>query len=121
MMKNSKGRISVCTAPSWPAQIFSAQDRPDIRFSVREVCRDMVRPKEYVATRCKLVRDLKTRKRVVQNIRFHHEEDEQECAVVMVDSDSAGCTLERALTMVRSKAWSTTQGVVAVSNGEAEY
>ena len=77
----------------------------------------------------KLVRYLKAHPRVVQKIKLGHQGGEQDCVAVMVDSDWAGCSLTRKSTNggclmwrgVCLKAWSTTQGAVALSSGEAEY
>ena len=109
---------------------FVAQDRPDIRYSVKELCRDMSRPVQRSFRRLKkLVRYLKAHPRVVQKIKLGHQGGEQDCVAVMVDSDWAGCSLTRKSTNggclmwrgVCLKAWSTTQGAVALSSGEAEY
>ena len=109
---------------------FVAQGRPDIRCSVKELCRDMSRAVQRSLRRLKkLVRYLKAHPRVVQKIKLGHQGGEQDCVAVMVDSDWAGCSLTRKSTNgcclmwrgVCLKAWSTTQGAVALSSGEAEY
>ena len=66
---------------------------------------------------------------MVQKIKTHEEEYDKGEIKVFVDSDWAGCTATRRSTNggcimvggVCLKAWSTTQGVVALSSGEAEY
>ena len=77
----------------------------------------------------KLARYLKGKPRVVQKIPIEGQESDEACITVVVDSDWAGCTATRKSTSggcllvggVCLKAWSTTQGVVALSSGEAEY
>ena len=59
---------------------FVAQDRPDIRYSVKELCRDMSRPVQRSFRRLKkLVRYLKAHPRVVQKIKLVHQGGEQDC------------------------------------------
>ena len=99
---------------------FLAQDRPDIRKSVKERCREMSSLK-------KLGRHLKGTPRVVQKVKFGANMDS--VVNVCVDSDWAG----RARTWRSTnggciwlngaclKTWSTTQTVVARSSNEEEY
>ena len=91
---------------------FVAQDRPDIRYSVKELCRDMSRPVQSNTQRLKkLVRYLLAHPRVVWKIKLRHQGDEQDCVTVMVDSDWAGCSVTRKMWRgVCLKACSTTQG-----------
>ena len=108
---------------------FIAQDRPDVKFAVKELCRDMAKP-TYASWRKmkKLARYFKGQPRVVQKIKFDVDGIGTEVYVI-VDSDWAGCASTRKSTnggciMVGDicvKAWSTTQKVVALSSGEAEY
>ena len=107
---------------------FLAQDRPDIRYSVKELCREMSCPKARSWKGLKkLCRYLKGVPRMVQKIKF----DVEDSGVleIFVDSDWAGCPRTRKSTNggcimwngACLKAWSTTQTVVAMSSGEAEY
>lgn len=119
---------------------FLAQDRPDIRFSVKELCRKMSCPREcdWLALK-RLCRYLRGRPRVVQYIvvggvdsgaiNVFVEKDTPEELDVVVDSDWAGCRETRRSTSggcivfrgVCLKFWSTTQQHHALSSGEAEY
>ena len=111
---------------------FIAQDRPDIRYSVKELCREMSKPTQGSLRKLKkLARYLKGQPRMVQKIQIDAKAKEVHKGdiKVIVDSDWAGCTTTRRSTNggcivvgdVCLKAWSTTQGVVALSSGEAEY
>ena len=107
---------------------FISQDRPDVRFAVKELCREMASPT------CASWRKLKKLARYlrgqssVQKIKLDVEGVGDEVKIV-VDSDWAGCSQTRKSTNggcimfgdVCLKAWSTTQRVVALSSGEAEY
>ena len=107
---------------------YLAQDRPDIRFSVKELCRGMARPtqRDWRKLR-KLCRYLRGRPRLVQKVEIEGCMDG--LLHVYVDSDWAGCRESRKSSsggaLVWSgcclKTWSTTQNVVALSSGEAEY
>ena len=107
---------------------FIAQGRPDIRYSVKELCRDMARPTRGSFRKLKkLARYLKGQPRMVQKIRLDGGEIEDQEIKVVVDSDWAGCTSTRRSSNggcilvgdVCLKAWSSTQNVVALSSGEA--
>ena len=107
---------------------YLAQDRPDVRYSCKELCRAMSRPcvGAWRALK-KLCRYLKGNPAIVQSVPIGigscHQLD------VFVDSDWAGCASTRKSTNggavmwngVCLKTWSTTQTVVALSSGEAEY
>ena len=104
---------------------YLAQDRPDIRYPVKELCRSMSRPTtadwgslkrlcRYLKGRpCMVQRAVPTRDGVIE---------------VFVDSDWAGCRSTRRSTSAGAmmaygmclKVWSTTQRGVARSSGEAE-
>ena len=108
---------------------FISQDRPDIRYTVKELCRSMSKPTMGSFRRLKrLARYLKSHPRMVQKIKFG-KELEEDGVRVMVDSDFAGCVETRKSTNggcilvgdVCVKSWSSTQSVVALSSGEAEY
>ena len=107
---------------------YLAADRPEIAFATKELCRAMPAPTEAdvlaVKRMCKF---LKGMPRLVQRIPFS--EDPPSVVHTYVDSDWAGCRRTRKSTsggviyfggsMVRG--WSTTQAVIALSSGEAEY
>ena len=107
---------------------YLAQDRPDIRFACKELCREMSAP-SVGAWRAlkKLCRYLKGHPTIVQRIPFGNEQSG--ALDVYVDSDWAGCATTRKSTNGGAivwngaclKTWSTTQTVVALSSGEAEY
>ena len=107
---------------------FLAQDRPDIRYSVKELCRMMSCPTEGSWKQLKkLCRYLKGKPRMVQKVQIGLEDSG--FLEVYVDSDWAGCSQTRKSTSggclmwngICLKAWSTTQTAVAMSSGEAEY
>jgi hypothetical protein len=107
---------------------YLAADRADIRFSVKELCRRMSGPtkSDWQALK-KLCRYVKGRPRVVQVVKVGSEVGE--VIDVYVDSDYAGCRRTRRSTSggcimwggACLKQWSSTQKVVALSSGEAEY
>ena len=108
---------------------FIAQDRPDVRFAVKELCREMARPTCASWRKLKkLARYLRGQPRVVQKIKLDVGGIGDEVQII-VDSDWAGCVQTRRSTNggcimvgdIYLKAWSTTQRVVALSSGEAEY
>ena len=74
---------------------FIAQDRPDVRFAVKELCRDMAKP-TFASWRKmkKLSRHFKGQPRVVQKIKFDVDGIGAEVNVI-VDSDWAGCASTR--------------------------
>ena len=96
---------------------------------MKELCREMARPTCASWRKLKkLARYLRGQPRVVQKIKLDVEGVGNEVKIV-VDSDWAGCSQTRKSTNggcimvgdVCLKAWSTTQRVVALSSGEAEY
>ena len=107
---------------------YLAQDRPDIRFACKELCREMSKP-SVGAQRAlkKLCRYLKGHPAIVQLVPFGREQSRT--LDVYVDSDWAGCATTRKSTNGGAivwngaclKTWSTTQTVIALSSGEAEY
>ena len=108
---------------------FISQDRPDVRFAVKELCREMARPTCASWRKLnKLARYLRGQPRVVQKIKLDVDGVGNKVKNV-IDSDWAGCSQTRKSTNggcimvgdVCLKAWSTTQNVVALSSGEAEY
>ena len=106
---------------------YLSQDRPDIRYATKELCRRMAGPtvKDWNDLK-KLCRYLKGRPRMVQ--RRTEWSSRSGVIEVFVDSDWAGCPETRRSTsggaiLVHGmclKTWSTTQRVVARSSGEAE-
>ena len=74
---------------------FIAQDRPDVKFAVEELCRDMAKP-TFASWRKmkKLARYFKGQPRIVQKIKFDIDGSGTE-ANVIVDSDWAGCASTR--------------------------
>jgi hypothetical protein len=107
---------------------FLAQDRPDIRFAVKELCREMSCPNRRGLRALKrLCRYLKGVPRLVQKVLIADRGDH--VVEIYVDSDFAGCQRTRRSTCggcamwngICLKAWATTQTVVAMSSGEAEY
>ena len=105
---------------------FLAIDRPDIAFSVKEICRRMSAPSEgdHLALK-RLGRYLQGAPRLVHRFDW---QDNPGQITVMTDSDWAGCPRTRMSTtgglVLRGahvlKRWSTTQVSVALSSGEAE-
>ena len=106
---------------------FLAHDRVDIQFACKEVCRRMAKPvqQDWTAIK-KICRYLRQAPRMA--MRFEEQEAQSEI-VVSTDTDYAGCRKTRRSTnggviqigshMV--KTWSTTQAIVALSSGEAEF
>ena len=128
---------------------FLALDRPDIRFSVKELCRRMSGPRvcDWACLK-RLCRYLKGKPRLVQTVALGSdvgrdlevyvqrslpgqwaEKETKASMEVLVDSDWAGCRETRRSTsggcvMFRGvclKVWSSTQRHIALSSGEAEY
>ena len=105
---------------------YLSQDRPDIQYAVKEVCRRMSQPDEEDWARIKrLARYLKEYPRMVQKF---EPQDMPKDLEIWVDTDFAGCRKIRKSTsggvaMLGNrclKTWSSTQEVVALSSGEAE-
>ena len=109
---------------------FLSQDRADINFTTKELCREFAAPANSSNRRLKrLARFLIHRKRLV----YKYDWLDDTCSAtkeltVMVDTDFAGCRVTRRSTnggvMMRGshclKHWSTTQPTIALSSGEAE-
>ena len=106
---------------------YLSQDRSDIRYAVKELCRSMSSPREGDLQRLKkLGRYLVSHPRLIQNFK-------RQCSTkfldVWVDTDFAGCLSTRKSTSGGLitigdhviKSWSNTQSVIALSSGEAEY
>jgi len=106
---------------------FLAADRIDMQFACKEVCRRMSGPciGDWEMLK-KMAKYMKAHPRLVVEFRFQEAPD---AVQVYVDTDYAGCRRTRRSTnggmaMLGGhllKSWSTTQTVVALSSGEAEY
>ena len=105
---------------------YLAQDRMDIQYATKEVCRGMCSPTKGCLRKLRrLARYLKTSPRVV--IKFEWQA-EQMCIKGFSDSDFAGCrrtakSTSGGVLMIGGhylKSWSATQKTVALSSGEAE-
>ena len=108
---------------------YLAQDRPDIQYTAKEICRDMSNTKVGSWKKLKrLARYLVEHPRLVWTFP-DIEEDELKYIDAFTDSDWAGCLATRkstsggALMVCRSttRTWASTQGTTALSSGEAEY
>ena len=105
---------------------YLAQDRPDIAFASKELCREFAKPSKSSYLKLKrLARYLLGKPRLVWRYDY---QSPTKLLTVFVDTDFAGCHKTRRSTsggcgMIGShliKAWSTTQTVIALSSGEAE-
>ena len=106
---------------------YLAQDRSDIQFAVKELCRSMSGPTiaNWEALK-RLGRYLVKHTRVVA--RFNYQ-GPVSTLIVWTDTDYAGCSKTRKSTSGGVcmhgthiiKSWSSTQSVIALSSGEAEY
>ena len=107
---------------------YIAQDRPDVMFSSKELCRDMAKPTAASMAKLKrLVRYLREYEtcswRFPFGCRFV-----AEVVRAYSDSDWAGCRVSRKSTSGGMlciggccvRAWSSTQATIATSSGEAE-
>ena len=106
---------------------YVAADRPDVQFSVKEICRKMAVPVRRDWGKLKrLARYLVGCPRV--QIEFAYQVMPKRLEAV-VDTDHAGCKRTRKSTnggalrhgMHTLKTWSSTQSIVALSSGESEY
>ena len=106
---------------------YLAQDRADIGFTVKELCRHMSAPRKAdQETLKRLGRYLPGKARVVSLFEYQEQPDTFEA---VVDTDHAGCLRTRKSTSGGAvmfgkhclKTWSVNQQVIALSSGEAEY
>jgi hypothetical protein len=106
---------------------YLAQDRSNIQYAVKELCRSMSAPTQADWINLKrLARYLKRYPRVVTKYPY---QGEVSSIVVWTDTDFAGCESTRKSTnggvmqlgLHTVKSWSSTQAGVALSSGEAEY
>ena len=106
---------------------YLCQDRSDIQFAVNELCRAMSEPTQgdWAALK-RLGRYLIGKTRVT--ITFNYQSELRRVAI-WTDTDFAGCRRTRKSTsggvaMLGShlvKSWCSTQSIVSLSSGEAEY
>jgi hypothetical protein len=106
---------------------YLAQDRADIQFAMKEICRSMANPsaEDWPAVK-RVSRYLSGAARMV--LKFVNQKMPDKI-IIWTDSDYAGCAKTRKSTSGGCimfgnhciKTWSSTQDVVALSSGEAEY
>ena len=88
-------------------------DRADLQYCVKELCWDMSAPTGVSLQKLKRVgRYLKAKPRL--KIRFDFQ-DATKHIDIFIDNDWGGMRVKHTI-----KTWSSTQGVVALSSGEAE-
>ena len=106
---------------------YLAQDRADIAYAVKELCRNMSSPKTSDWDKLKRFgRYLLNKARVITKFPYQENADAVDA---YVDTDFAGCPRTRRSTSGGAillgchciKTWSANQQVVALSSGEAEY
>ena len=103
------------------------QDRSDIQFAVKELCRKMSNPDQ--GDWMKLKRLGRYLKSCPESIIKYDYQGAMDGIVAWTDSDFAGCKATRKSTgggvmMLGNhliKSWSLTQSVIALSSGEAEF
>jgi hypothetical protein len=108
---------------------YLAQDRVDVQFATKEVCRSMSKPTKGSWKKLKrLARYVLEYPRLEWRCGLT-DDDEMDVIRVYSDSDWAGCLRTRKSTSggiitlggMAIKHWSTTQSTIALSVGEAEY
>ena len=108
---------------------YLAQDRPDIGYSTKELCREFARPNRNSYQRLKRVcRYLAGKPRLVHHYPWGNGVTDEDNLEIFVDTDFAGCKETRRSTaggvcLINGslvKAWSKTQTTIALSSGEAE-
>jgi hypothetical protein len=108
---------------------FLSQDRADIQFSTKELCREFAVPNRNSQLRLKrLGRYLVGKPRLVHDFKFGSGVSDSDCFDVYVDTDFAGCKESRRSTSggvvllagSNVKQWAKTQTTLALSSGEAE-
>jgi len=109
---------------------YMSSDRPDIQYTVKELCREMSSPTTTSFFRFKrLGRYLRQKPRLMIDFDYHLADREVDTLKIYCDTDWAGCPRTRRSTnggcALRGthliKSWSTTQAIVALSSGEAEF
>jgi hypothetical protein len=105
---------------------YLAQDRVDIQFATKEICRGMCTPRRGDLKKLRrLARYLLTVPRAV--VKYYWQRP-VECITAFTDSDFAGCRVTAKSTSGGVllagahylKSWSSTQKTIALSSGEAE-
>jgi hypothetical protein len=108
---------------------FLSQDRADIQYSTKELCREFAVPNRNSFQRLKrLGRYLVGRPRLVHDYKWGNGVSAEDCVDIFVDTDFAGCKESRRSTSggvvllngSNVKQWSKTQSTLALSSGEAE-
>ena len=108
---------------------FLSQDRTDIGFSTKELCREFAVPNKNSYNRLKRVaRYLAGKPRLVYNYLWGTDSSEPDKFDIYVDTDFAGCKESRRSTSggicmfggSNIKHWAKTQSTIALSSGEAE-
>ena len=108
---------------------FLGQDRTDIGYSTKELCREFSVPNRNSQARLKRVgRYLVGKPRLVYLYNFGKGVSSSDCFDIYVDTDFAGCKESRRSTSggivtlngSNVKHWSKTQSTIALSSGEAE-
>ena len=106
---------------------YLAQDRPDVAYATKELCREFARPTRDSYNKLKRVgRYLAGNQRLAYNFKFLNEVPE--FIDVFCDTDFAGCQQTRrsssgGVALIgphNVKHWSKTQTTVSLSSGEAE-
>ena len=109
---------------------YLAQDRVDVQYAAKEICREMARPTEIGWRKLKrLARYLLDYPRAILEFKKTKTEFGKDVLEVYSDSDWAGCIRTRRSTsggvvMLNGtlvKSWSSTQATTAQSSGEAEF
>ena len=108
---------------------YLSQDRADICFSTKELCREFAVPNRHSQDRLKRVcRYLAGKPRLVHNYNWGNKDIDDGFLEVYVDTDFAGCKETRRSTSggvillngSNVRQWSKTQTTLALSSGEAE-
>ena len=109
---------------------YIAQDRPDIQYATKELCRHMADPRRGdVKAMKRIARYLVGRQRLVLKYQRQRVASKTLTITSFADADFAGCRSTRKSTsggvLMHGqhclKTWSTTQNKVSLSSGEAEY
>ena len=106
---------------------YLAMDRPDLQYSVKELCRQMSRPSKGAWARLiRVGKYLVHRPRLVLDYPW---QDAQDTITVFSDANWAGCTKSRKSTsggVVKvgdhlMRTWNKTQATIALSSAESEF
>ena len=132
-VKQSEGEEELCKEDAFKFRSLAARcnflsmDRPDLQYACKEICRRMSSPRtgDWMLLK-KLARYLVKHRRVAIDFRFQNDANFVDG---YSDSDYAGCKDTRKSTsggcmMIGThtiRSWSSTQAVVAMSSGEAEF